>query len=215
MCATVCPSQALFFGTREEIEQLRPQSTPINQLPVRRADDHDEGEHDGAARVGAAEPHVDVTAAMDERPRTRTIRVAGRAGRRRPVRRGAGAMDESHRPIEPTLDVRSTRRARRADRHDAADVYAAAASRTRSPSRPTAARCDEQPRWRQRLPDRLAAGPVRRAPRLHEVPGAHQPGVRRRPALDRGAEPAGAAGAGSRRCARIASLDRRAGRRRR
>ena len=24
MCATVCPSQALFFGTREQIEQLRP-----------------------------------------------------------------------------------------------------------------------------------------------------------------------------------------------
>ena len=24
MCATVCPSQALFFGTREEIERLRP-----------------------------------------------------------------------------------------------------------------------------------------------------------------------------------------------
>ena len=30
MCATVCPSQALFFGTREQIEQLRPLSTPIN-----------------------------------------------------------------------------------------------------------------------------------------------------------------------------------------
>lgn len=32
MCATVCPSQALFFGTRDEIEQLRPRSTPINQF---------------------------------------------------------------------------------------------------------------------------------------------------------------------------------------
>jgi Fe-S-cluster-containing dehydrogenase component len=30
MCATVCPSQALFFGTREEIERLRPQSRPTN-----------------------------------------------------------------------------------------------------------------------------------------------------------------------------------------
>ena len=30
LCATVCPSQALFFGTREEITRLRPQSTPIN-----------------------------------------------------------------------------------------------------------------------------------------------------------------------------------------
>ncbi len=28
MCASVCPSQALFFGTHEEIEQLRPNSKP-------------------------------------------------------------------------------------------------------------------------------------------------------------------------------------------
>lgn len=32
MCATVCPSQALFFGTREQIEQLRPQSHPTNNF---------------------------------------------------------------------------------------------------------------------------------------------------------------------------------------
>jgi Fe-S-cluster-containing dehydrogenase component len=30
MCASVCPSQALFFGTREEIEALRPASRPVN-----------------------------------------------------------------------------------------------------------------------------------------------------------------------------------------
>ncbi|MFW5943083.1 MAG: 4Fe-4S dicluster domain-containing protein [bacterium] len=30
MCASVCPSQALFYGTREEIEALRPQSRPVN-----------------------------------------------------------------------------------------------------------------------------------------------------------------------------------------
>ncbi len=30
MCASVCPSQALFFGTREEIEALRPLSKPVN-----------------------------------------------------------------------------------------------------------------------------------------------------------------------------------------
>ena len=29
MCASVCPSQALFYGTREEIERLRPGSQPI------------------------------------------------------------------------------------------------------------------------------------------------------------------------------------------
>lgn len=32
MCASVCPSQCLFFGTREEIEQLRPRSKPLNQF---------------------------------------------------------------------------------------------------------------------------------------------------------------------------------------
>jgi Fe-S-cluster-containing dehydrogenase component len=30
MCASVCPSQALFFGTRDEIERLLPQSLPLN-----------------------------------------------------------------------------------------------------------------------------------------------------------------------------------------
>jgi Fe-S-cluster-containing dehydrogenase component len=32
MCATVCPSQALFFGTREQIEQLRPMSEAVNRF---------------------------------------------------------------------------------------------------------------------------------------------------------------------------------------
>jgi Fe-S-cluster-containing dehydrogenase component len=32
MCASVCPSQALFFGTREEIEKLRPRSRPIQRF---------------------------------------------------------------------------------------------------------------------------------------------------------------------------------------
>ena len=36
MCATVCPSGALFYGTREEVEALRPRSRPINAVPVRR-----------------------------------------------------------------------------------------------------------------------------------------------------------------------------------
>jgi len=30
MCASVCPSQALFFGTREEVRTQRPQSKPVN-----------------------------------------------------------------------------------------------------------------------------------------------------------------------------------------
>lgn len=32
MCASVCPSQCLYFGTREEIAVLRPNSRPINQF---------------------------------------------------------------------------------------------------------------------------------------------------------------------------------------
>lgn len=32
MCASVCPSQCLYFGTREQIAELRPRSQPINQF---------------------------------------------------------------------------------------------------------------------------------------------------------------------------------------
>jgi Fe-S-cluster-containing dehydrogenase component len=32
MCASVCPSQALFFGTREDVERLRPSSRPIRDF---------------------------------------------------------------------------------------------------------------------------------------------------------------------------------------
>jgi len=64
MCATVCPSGALFFGTREEIERLRPRSTAINRF------------HFGnqvittkvnmmTPRAGQAE-YLDVTSAMRE-----------------------------------------------------------------------------------------------------------------------------------------------------
>jgi Fe-S-cluster-containing dehydrogenase component len=32
MCATVCPSSALFYGTAEEVEEKRPNSTPVNKF---------------------------------------------------------------------------------------------------------------------------------------------------------------------------------------
>jgi len=32
MCSSICPSQALFFGTRQEIEKLRPRSRSINEF---------------------------------------------------------------------------------------------------------------------------------------------------------------------------------------
>ena len=72
MCTTVCPSQALFFGAREQIEQLRPASVPINRFKF--------GRQTITTRVNimvprtvAAPAYVDVTDAMDERPRGRTV----------------------------------------------------------------------------------------------------------------------------------------------
>jgi Fe-S-cluster-containing dehydrogenase component len=64
MCAAVCPSQALFFGTRDEIEKLRPRSKPINQFKF--------GNQQIATKVNMMIPvkspleQVDVTAAMYE-----------------------------------------------------------------------------------------------------------------------------------------------------
>jgi Fe-S-cluster-containing dehydrogenase component len=64
MCATVCPSGALFFGTREQIEQLRPRSTPVNQFRF--------GNQAITTKVNMMTPkagqaeYVDVTAAMNE-----------------------------------------------------------------------------------------------------------------------------------------------------
>jgi Fe-S-cluster-containing dehydrogenase component len=71
MCAAVCPSQALFFGTLEEIEHLRPMSAPLNRFQF--------GRQAMTTRVFMMAPraalpqHVDVTAALEERPRSRTI----------------------------------------------------------------------------------------------------------------------------------------------
>jgi Fe-S-cluster-containing dehydrogenase component len=73
MCATVCPSQALFFGTREQIEQLRPRSTPVNTFQF--------GNQTITTRVhvmvpralATPTPYVDVVAAMGEQPRNRVL----------------------------------------------------------------------------------------------------------------------------------------------
>jgi Fe-S-cluster-containing dehydrogenase component len=73
MCATVCPSQALFYGTMEQAEHLRPMSVPVNRFEF--------GQQAITTKVmvmvpkGAAtrRPWVDVTAAMDERPRGRAV----------------------------------------------------------------------------------------------------------------------------------------------
>jgi Fe-S-cluster-containing dehydrogenase component len=75
MCATVCPSQALFFGTREQIEQLRPRSQPVNRFQF--------GDQTITTQVQVMIPrgvvrsgnHVDVVAAMEERPRPRMLKM--------------------------------------------------------------------------------------------------------------------------------------------
>lgn len=74
MCATVCPSQALFFGTREQILALRPQSMPTNKFQF--------GDQTIRTRVNVLvprhagpAPYVDVTAAMDVEPTNRTVRL--------------------------------------------------------------------------------------------------------------------------------------------
>jgi Fe-S-cluster-containing dehydrogenase component len=64
MCATVCPSGALFFGEREQVEQLRPRSKPVNRFQF--------GGQMITTKVNMMTPkvahaeYVDVTAAMDE-----------------------------------------------------------------------------------------------------------------------------------------------------
>ncbi len=99
MCATVCPSQALFFGTREQIEQMRPQSTPMNAFRF--------GAQTITTRVftmvpkllhGVAQqqPYIDVTAAMEEEARPRNVRlsVIGDGAARVPMVVAAGASDD-------------------------------------------------------------------------------------------------------------------------
>jgi len=74
MCTTVCPSQALFFGTLDEIMALRPQSRPTNKFQF--------GEQTITTRVHvmvprgpAPAPILDVTAAMNDEPERRVVRL--------------------------------------------------------------------------------------------------------------------------------------------
>src|SRR3954447_9651587 len=66
MCATVCPSGALAFGTAEQIELSRPRSRPINSFQFG-AQEITTRVHMMVPRRGQA-PHVDVTSAMDGPP---------------------------------------------------------------------------------------------------------------------------------------------------
>jgi Fe-S-cluster-containing dehydrogenase component len=74
MCATVCPSQALFFGTAEEIAALRPQSRPVNQFQFGRQTITTKVHVMVPREVVSGGGYIDVAAAMDERPRPRMLK---------------------------------------------------------------------------------------------------------------------------------------------
>jgi len=75
MCATVCPSQALFYGTREQVEQLRPASTPVNRFQFGDQTITTKVFVMAPKRLVTIEPWVDVTAAMSEQPSNRTLSI--------------------------------------------------------------------------------------------------------------------------------------------
>jgi len=76
MCATVCPSQALFFGTREQIGQMRPMSAPVNRFQFGRQTISTRVFMMMPTDLVIREPYVDVTAAMADQPRARVIPLA-------------------------------------------------------------------------------------------------------------------------------------------
>ncbi len=57
MCASVCPSQALFFGTRAEVQALRPHSRPLNTFQF--------GGQTVRTRVSVMVPKVSPVQALD------------------------------------------------------------------------------------------------------------------------------------------------------
>jgi Fe-S-cluster-containing dehydrogenase component len=66
MCASVCPSGALWYGPRQEIERMRPRSRPVNTFQF--------GAQTITTKVNMMVPLeskaqiIDVTSAMDEEP---------------------------------------------------------------------------------------------------------------------------------------------------
>ena len=71
MCASVCPSQALFYGTREEIQRLRPRSRPVNSFRF--------GNQTVTTKVSMMVPReapvnlVDVAASLHQTPAAQTM----------------------------------------------------------------------------------------------------------------------------------------------
>jgi Fe-S-cluster-containing dehydrogenase component len=77
MCATVCPSQALFYGTREQIDLLRPREVPTNRFQFGKQT-ITTGVWVMVPRDGTRPELLDVTAAMDEEP---AVRAPARSAR--------------------------------------------------------------------------------------------------------------------------------------
>jgi len=73
MCATVCPSQALFFGTHEQVEQLRPRSTPVNTFQFGNQTITTQVYVMVPRTLATQAPLVDVASAMDEPPHRRGV----------------------------------------------------------------------------------------------------------------------------------------------
>jgi Fe-S-cluster-containing dehydrogenase component len=107
MCATVCPSQALFFGTLEQIEQLRPMSEPVNRFQFGNQT-ISTGVFTMVPRALAVrEPVIDVTAAMNDEPPARAVMlrtIAGESQAPPPGRHTAPAI-EAPLPDDPFADV--------------------------------------------------------------------------------------------------------------
>jgi len=66
MCATVCPSGALHFGTRSEVESLRQTATPVNQFQFGRQVINTKV-HMMAPKARTPD-YIDVAAALEEYP---------------------------------------------------------------------------------------------------------------------------------------------------
>jgi Fe-S-cluster-containing dehydrogenase component len=71
MCATVCPSGALFYGTREEVERQRRRSRSVNEFQF--AGQTVRTKVNMMVPKHSTTPRVDVTAAMHEPPTGRAM----------------------------------------------------------------------------------------------------------------------------------------------
>jgi Fe-S-cluster-containing dehydrogenase component len=74
MCATVCPSQALHFGRKEDVERTRPQSRPLQAFRF--------GNQVIRTKVAMmvprnrSQPYLDVTASLDAEPKLRELEAS-------------------------------------------------------------------------------------------------------------------------------------------